>query len=64
MKLTCVGEVTVPKSLVNSIILLQDGRLASCDDDNKINIFNPSNNYQCELTISDLAHYVNSTMEI
>lgn len=52
MKLTLVNTITAPRSLVNSIILLQDGRIASGDDNDTISIFDPNNNYNCDLTIS------------
>ena len=51
MKLTLVKTITAHRSLVNSIILLQDGRIASGDDDYTIKIFDPNNNYNCDLTI-------------
>ena len=53
MKLTLVKTITAHKSLVNSIILLQDGRIASGNDDYIIKIFDPDNNYNCDLSISN-----------
>ena len=38
-------------STVNSILLLFDGRLASCSDDKTIKIHNIKNNYQCDMII-------------
>ena len=53
MKLTLVKTITAHKSLVNSIILLQDGRIASGNDDYIIKIFDPDNNYNCVPSISN-----------
>lgn len=36
---------------VNSLLLLQDGRLASCSTDKTINIYNLNNNYHCDIRI-------------
>lgn len=37
---------------INSVLLLSDGRLASCSDDKSIQIFN-LNNYHCDITIEE-----------
>ena len=36
---------------VKSLLLLKDGRIASCSDNNKIMIFDPSNDYHCDQVI-------------
>ena len=38
---------------VNSLLLLQDNRIASCSEDNTIRIFNPSKFYKCEKIIEN-----------
>lgn len=38
---------------VNSLLLLQDNRIASCSEDNTIRIFNPSKWYKCEQIIEN-----------
>ena len=39
------------RNWVYSLILLQDGRLASCSGDKSINIYDMNNNYNCDITI-------------
>ena len=39
------------KSTISCLIILLDGRLASCSDEKTIKIFNISNNYNCDMTI-------------
>ena len=36
---------------VNSLLLLKDGRVASCSDDKTIRIYDPSNDYHCDQVI-------------
>ena len=40
------------RDAINSILLLSDGRLASCSKDNTIKIYNINNNYHCDITIN------------
>ena len=39
------------KGIISSLILLSDGRLASCSFDNTIKIYNRNNYYNCDLTL-------------
>ena len=43
---------------VNSLLLLSDGRLASCSDDKTIKIYNINNNYHCDITLEGHTHSV------
>ena len=38
--------------LINSLLLLNDKRIASCSCDQTIKIYSPLNNYKCDITLS------------
>ena len=40
--------LTEHSDAVYSLLLLNDGRVASCSDDNTIRIYDPSNDYHCD----------------
>lgn len=48
---TLIGSLNYHSSFINSILILQDGRIASCSSDKTIKIFNLQN-YKCELTLT------------
>lgn len=48
---TLIKSLHNHSSFINSILKLQDGRIASCSSDKTIKIFNPQN-YKCELTLT------------
>ena len=43
-----IGDLSIG---VKSLLLLKDGRIASCSDNNKIRIFDPSNDFHCDQVI-------------
>ena len=45
--------INVHSNKINSLILLNDNRIASCSSDKTIRIFNPSNDYHCDETITE-----------
>lgn len=49
---------------VYNLILLQDGRLASCSWDKTIKIFDIKNNFHCDITIDQHSESVNSICQI
>ena len=49
-----IHSIAVHKGIINNILLLQDGRLASCSYDNTIQIFNMTT-YKSEIAID--CHY-------
>ena len=46
-----VKTITTHISTVNSLLLLKDGRVASCSLDKTIRIYDPSNDYHCDQVI-------------
>ena len=48
-----IKTINVHSNKINSLILLNDNRIASCSSDKTIRIFNPSNNYHCDETITE-----------
>ena len=55
-----VESVNPHTDYINSVVLLKDGRIASCSDDSTIKIFNPLKNYKCEITLKGHNEGVNS----
>ena len=51
--LNVIDCITSHKDYVRNLLLLRDGRFASCSDDNTVRIFN-SSSFQCELTITNI----------
>ena len=49
---------------VHSLLLLSDGRLASCSDDKTIKIYNINNNYHCDITLKGHTDYVTYISEL
>ena len=55
-----VESINPHTDYINSVVLLKDGRIASCSDDSTIKIFNPLKNYKCEITLKGHNEGVNS----
>ena len=51
IKIEEVKTITDHTDWVNSLLLLKDGRVASCSIDDTIRIYNPSNDYHCDQVI-------------
>ena len=51
--ITCTSTFTISKHTkpVSSLLLLKDNRISSCSYDNSISIFDPSNNFNCDMTL-------------
>ena len=47
-----------------SLLLLKDNRIASCSNDHLINIYDPSNDYALDISITDLPDKVNSICQL
>ena len=56
--ITFITTITDIKSYVHSLLLLSDGRLASCSDDNGIRIYNIKNDYHCDFILEGHTDYV------
>ena len=50
--------------MITSLLLLSDGRLASCSDDKTIKIYNINNNYHCDITLEGHTSYVRYISEL
>ena len=50
-KVEIIKEIKKHRKDVISLLSLRDGRLASSSEDFSINIYNPKNNYHCDLTL-------------
>ena len=51
-------------SSIHSLLLLSDGRLASCSQDKTIKIYNINNNYHCDITLEGHTNGVNYISEL
>ena len=51
-------------SNVTSLLLLKDGRVASCSWDNTIRIYDPSNDYHCDEVIKRESYHTTSICEL
>ena len=59
-----IKTISEHHSDVYSLLLLQDGRLASCSFDTTIKIYNINNNYKCDITLeghTDNVYYISET---
>lgn len=52
MFLSQIKQLKNHSNSVYSLILLKDGRFASCSFDSTIKIYNPNNDYHCDITLS------------
>ena len=65
-----IEELKSPKiinehtKIVNSLLLLKDGRVASCTHDNTIRIYDPSNDYNCIQVIKRHNNRINSICQL
>ena len=56
-----IKTINEHSDLIASLLLLSDGRLASCSDDNTIKIYDIKNNYHCDITLeghTDCVNYI------
>ena len=56
-----IKTINEHSNYINSLLLLSDGRLASCSYDNTIKIYNINNNYHCDITLkghTDCVYYI------
>lgn len=51
-KAKCSHIINEHTDSVDSVLILSDGRLASCSHDKTIKIYNMNNNYKCDITIN------------
>ena len=49
--ITCIKKINEHSDSITSLLILSDGRLASCTHDKTIKIYNLNNNYHCDLRI-------------
>ena len=51
--ITCTSISTISKhtKAVSSLLLLKDNRISSCSYENSISIFDPANNFNCDMTL-------------
>ena len=63
-EMKCVKTITAHTSKVNSLLLLQDKRIASCSADKTIRIYEPSNDYHYEQVIMRHSDYIYSICEL
>ena len=59
-----INTLTNHTDIVNSLILLSDGRIASSSKDTTIKIFNPYKKYSCDLTLEGHKDYVISLCKL
>ena len=59
-----VKTITDHSSYVTSLLLLKDGRVASCSYDKTIRIYDPSNDYHCDQVIKRHSNYITSICEL
>ena len=46
-----IKTINEHSNYIKSLLLLSDGRLASCSFDKTIKIYNINNNYHCDITL-------------
>ena len=63
-KMKNITTLTEHTGEVCSILLLSDERLASCSEDKTIKIFNPKNNYHCDITLTGHSSKVNNICQL
>ena len=51
MFLTQIKQIKNHSNSVYSLLLLKDGRIASCSWDSTLKIYNPNNDYHCDITL-------------
>ena len=56
--------LTEHSDAVYSLLLLNDGRVASCSDDNTIRIYDPSNDYHCDTVIKRHSNRISSICQV
>ena len=59
-----VKTITDHTHYVYSLLLLKDGRVASCSDDNTIRIYDPSNDYHCDQVIERHSESIKSICQL
>ena len=59
-----VKTITDHTDSVKSLLHLKDGRIASCSNDNKIRIYDPSNDYHCNKVIKRHRKSINSICQL
>ena len=59
-----VKTITELTDSVKSLLHLKDGRIASCSNDNKIRIYDPSNDYHCNKVIKRHSKSINSICQL
>ena len=59
-----VKTITELTDSVKSLLHLKDGRIASCSNDNKIRIYDPSNDYHCVQVIERHSEGITSICQL
>ena len=59
-----IKTITGHTDSVNSLLLLKDGRVASCSNDKTIRIYDPSNVYHCDQVIKRHSESIRSICQL